>query len=252
MSELKSYYLLDVTKLATNFFSDYILNFLIQDGQQVVTILNEDNTNDESVTERINLILTKDLKLTEYIKDHINDYVFYGGYYSLLSTQKDDKGHSVFRSEELNNPNSVIIKRKKNNDGVIEEIFLAIGDDGNMYEIPSNEIMYISNPKLRLTNDLDEGWKDKKPSKPKLSTEKDNEENRNKVRKKESYLASEPLFYSSILKVKELVIKELLITLISLRDLSTPQLLGLQADKNIPIETMNELCKILHIYKIYK
>ena len=243
MSELKSYYLLDVTKLATNFFSDYIIIFLIQEGQQVVTILNEeDNTNNESVTERINNILTKDLKLTEYIKDHINDYVFYGGYYSLLSNQKDDKGHLVFRSEELNNPNSVIIKRKKNKDGIIEEIFLAIGDDGNMYEIPSNEIMYISNPKLRLTNDLDEGWKDKKPSKPKLSTEKDNEENRNKVRKKESYLASEPLFYSSILKIKELVIKELLVTLISLRDLSTPQLLGLQADKNIPIETMNELC----------
>ena len=162
--------------------------------------------------------------------DHINDYVFYGGYYSMLQTQRDEKGHLVFRTEELNNPNAVVIKKKKNEDGNIEDIFLAIGDDGNLYEIPSTEVIYISNPKLRLTNDLEEGWKEKsKPEKPKLGRNKGSE-NRNKVLRKESFMASEPLFYSSILKIKELVIKELLISLISLRDLSSPQLLGLNTD----------------------
>ena len=248
MSELKSYFLLDITKMATNFFSDYVTNFLTKESQQIVTILNEDSTNNESVSERINNILSGDLKLVDYIRDHINDYIFYGGYYSMLLTQRDEQGHLVFRAEELNNPNAVVIKRKKNKDGIIEEVFLAIGDDGNLYEIPQSEMMYISNPKLRLTNDLEEGWKERnKQQKPKFGNKNTGSENRDKVRKKESYLAAEPLFYSSILKIKELIIKELLISLISLRDLQSPQLLGLQIDKNVPMESANELCfNMLH------
>jgi hypothetical protein len=50
------------------------------------------------------------------------------------------------------------------------------------------------------------------------------------------------LFYSLILKVKELVIKELLISLISLRDLSSVQIFLLQFDKSTPLETANDLC----------
>ena len=230
--------------MATNFFSDYVTNFLTSETQNIVSILNkEDLTNNDSISERINNILSKDLKIVDYIRDHITDYVFYGGYYSMLSTQRDESGHLVFRAEELSNPNSVIIKRKKNSEGIIEEIFLAIGDDGNLYEIPQKEMIYISNPKLRLTNDLEEGWKEKnKQQKPKIGSDKAGSENRDKVRKKESYIAAEPLFYSSILKIKELVIKELLISLISLRDLQSPQLLGLQIDKNVPMEAAQELC----------
>jgi hypothetical protein len=68
------------------------------------------------------------------------------------------------------------------------------------------------------------------------------EDNRSKVLKKESFFANEPLFYSLILKVKELIIKELLVSLISLRDLSSVQIFLLQFDKSIPLETANELC----------
>lgn len=41
----------------------------------------------------------------------------------MLQTQRDEKGHLVFRIEELNNPNAVVIKKKKNEDGNIEDIF---------------------------------------------------------------------------------------------------------------------------------
>jgi len=45
-----------------------------------------------------------------------------------------------------------------------------------------------------------------------------------------------------ILKVKELIIKEILVSLISLRDLSSVQIFLLQFDKSTPKETANELC----------
>ena len=91
MSELKGYQLLDISKLATNFFADYVINFLTDDsnGQQVITILNEEGNNDDHVTERINTILTKEIKIFDYIKNHILDYIYYGGYFSMLQHIKD-------------------------------------------------------------------------------------------------------------------------------------------------------------------
>ena len=162
----------------------------------------------------------------------------------MLQKSRDDTGHLKFRIEEINDPVCVITKKKKNEDGEMEETYLAKGDDGVMYEIPTDEIVYIASQNLRLINDLSDEWnasKNKKEEK-RISGEKNKDENRQKVLKKESYMTSEPLLYPIILKVKELVIKELLVSLISLRDLSSVQIFLLQFDKSIPLESANELC----------
>lgn len=243
IQELKSYQLLDITKLAVNLFKDYIINFLIKDGKEVITIQNEDGSNNETVSERINNILTEDLKIFDYIENHIDDSIFFGNYCSMLLNSRDQTGHLKFSFSELYDPVSVVIKRKKNKDGIIEEIYLARGEDGVIYEVPRDEAFFLGSTTLRLINDIEEGWKDKSIySKPKDKLKISKTENREKVLRKESYLAGEPLFYSNILKVKELVIKELLISLLSLRDLSSPSLYGLAIDKAVPIETANELC----------
>lgn len=241
VAELKGYQLLDISNLAVNFFADYIINFLKDTNQQVVTILDDEGNNNEVVTNRINDVLIKDIKVLDYIRDHVKDYVFFGGYFSMLMTQRDETGHLKFSIEELYDPVSVIVKKQKNKEGVIEEVFLAKGEDGTIYEIPRNECIYVGNLNLRLTNDLDSNWKEGR-DKPKLASSKDNEKNRDRVLMKQSYTSGEPLFYSLILKVKELVIKELLVSLISLRDLSSVQIFLLQFDKSTPLETASELC----------
>ena len=240
ISELKSYQLLDITKLAVNLFRDYLINFLSKDAQQVITITDEEGNNNETVSERINTILTKDLKIFEFIEDHLTDSIFFGTYCAMIRNEKDETGHSKFRFEELYDPTSTVIKKKKNEDGVMEEVCLARGNDGNLYEIPRNEYFMMGSTTLRLINDLEEGWKDKTQAAPKIGNKEDN--NREKVLRKESYIAGEPLFYSLILKLKELVIKELLISLLSLRDLSSPSLYGLAIDKGVTMEAANELC----------
>lgn len=238
MQETRGYSQLDIVKLSTNFFSDYIVNFLNTNSPSVVTILNEDSTNNETVSDRINNILMKELDILSYIRDHIYDYVFYGTYASSLRTERNSTGHLVFRTEELYNPNAVVVKKKKDKEtGIMTDLYLAIGDDGNLYEVPGNEMLFLGNPKLRLTNDLAEGWKDKKYAKPKKGEEK----NRDKIIRKESYIASEPLFYSSLIKLKELAIKELLVALITIRDLISPTFFALPLDKNVPLESANEL-----------
>ena len=242
IGELKGYQLLDISKLATNFFADYVTNFLVDgNGQQLVTILNEeDDSTDEQVTERINNILSKDLKILDWIRDHLQDYIFYGEYFGMLQKSQDETGHTKFRIEELHDPICVITKKKRNSDGEMEETYLARGEDGGIYEIPRNEIVYIASQNLRLINDLSDEWKENEKKQKKLILK--GESNRDKVLKSESYMTSEPLLYALILKVKELVIKELLVSLISLRDLSSVQIFLLQFDKSIPLESANELC----------
>lgn len=243
--ELKSYQLLDITKLAVGLFRDYVVNFLTKEGQQIITIQNPDGSNNDSVSNRINTVLTKELRIFDYIEDHLDDSIFFGNYTSMLLYDRDETGHMKFRFEELYDPVSVVTKKKKNQEGIVEEVYLARGDDGSIYEIPRNEAFCLSTSSIRLINDLEEEWKKKEKDREqnrKLVKDKYNSENRNKVLRKESFIAGEPLFYSSILKIKELVIKELLISLLSLRDLSSPSLYGLAIDKGVPMETAQELC----------
>ena len=244
ISELRGYQLLDISKLATNFFADYVVNFLADDsnGQQVITILNEDGSTNEQASARLNDVLTKDLKIFDYIRDHVQDYVYYGGYYSMLSETHDESGHLKFKIEELLDPIAVVAKKKRENDGTIKEVYIARGDDNNVYEIPADEMIYIASNNLRLVNDLSDDWKKKEQLERQRPKEAKDANNREKVLRRESYMASEPLFYSLILKVKELVIKELLVSLISLRDLSSVQIFLLQFDKSVPLEAANELC----------
>ena len=242
VDELHGYQLIDVCKLATNFFADYVINFLEDSGQQVVTILDEDGNVDETKTERINEILVGDLKIYDYIRDHIKDVVFYGQYTSMILKSRDEIGHLKFRFEELYDPISVITKKKRNKDGGTEDSYLARGEDGKIYEIPTNDAFVLGNVNLRLINDLDESYTSKSTVKPSFGSLGENESKLDKILRKCSYSAGEPLFYSLILKVKELIIKEILVSLISLRDLSSVQIFLLQFDKSTPKETANELC----------
>lgn len=244
VDELHGYQLIDVCKLATNFFADYVINFLEDSAQQVVTILDEDGNVDDTKTERINDILTKDLKIFDYIRDHIKDMVFYGQYTSMLLKSRDELGHLKFRFEELYDPISVVTKKKRNKEGGTDDSYLARGEDGKIYEIPTNDAFVLGNINLRLINDLDENYtknsdKIRKPSFGKIA---EGESKLDKILRQCAYSAGEPLFYSLILKVKELIIKEILVSLISLRDLSSVQIFLLQFDKSTPKETANELC----------
>lgn len=263
VSELKGYQLLDISKLAVNFFSDYVLNFLTDaNNGSLVSISNEDGSINDQVTDRLNNILVKDLKIINFIKNHINDYIYFGEYFGMLTSSLDEYGHLKFDIEEINDPVSVVMKKIRKSDGEIEEVYLAKGEGESIYEVPKSNIIFISTSNLRLINDLsEEKDKDKatavnnsnsvdkvhsflgkgnKTNIVKLST--DPESNLSKVLKKETYIASEPLLYSLILKIKELVIKELLVSLLSLRDLSSVQLFLLQFDKSVPLETANNIC----------
>lgn len=244
--ELKGYEYIDIVKLSVSFFQDYVVNFLNTSSTQVVTIMDEEGNEDSQKTERINNALLNDLRIFDTIKDHINEIVYYGAYYSMLKTKRDQKGHLKFYSYGLYDPISVIVKRSFNKElDKLEESYIVKGDDGVAYEVPENECFYLGSPNMRLQNDLKD---DQVLGKDPWGTKKDNKlkfgkfENRSHVLQTEYYTAGEPLFYTNILKLKELVVKELLISLLTLRDLCTPSILALMFDKGVPLENAEELC----------
>lgn len=248
VAELKGYENIDTCKLAVSLFEDYTNNFLNTQASQIITILDEEGNEDEQKTQRINDILIRDIKIFDFIRDHLRESIYYGCYYSLLRTKRDEKGHLRFFPYELYDPISVIIR--KNMDPETNEIvdeYIAMGEDGEAYVIPDDECFYMGSPNMRLRNDIKDSEKSgfityENPNEKGKKLKFGNQENRKKVMMTESYTAGEPIFYSNILKVKELVVKELLVSLLTLRDLTTPSLLALMFDKGVPIESAQELC----------
>lgn len=245
--ELKGYENIDTCKMAVSLFEDYVNNFLNSSAAQVITILDDEGNEDEQKTLRINDILIRDIKIFDFIRDHLRESIFYGCYYSLLRTKRDDKGHLRFFPYELYDPISVIVR--KNMDPKTNEIvdeYIALGEDGEAYVIPDDECFYLGSPNMRLKNDVKEdnnGFVTYNPlEKKKEGLHFGKNENRSKIMLTESYSAGEPIFYSNILKVKELVVKELLVSLLSLRDLTTPSLLSIMFDQGVSQEHAEELC----------
>lgn len=245
VSELRGYEYIDLVKLSTSFFQDYVVNFLNTSATQVVTILDDEGNEDEQKTKRINDVLLRDLRIFDYIRDHLNEVIFYGAYYSMLRTKRDEKGHLRFFAYGLHDPVSVVIKRTfdRKTEELVES-YIVKGDDGVAYVIPDSECFYLGSPNMRLKNDLKD--KDSGPNNPFEHSDKKlkfgKSENRSHVLQTEYYTAGEPIFYTNILKLKELVVKELLISLLTLRDLCTPSILALMFDKGVPIENAEELC----------
>ena len=240
--------------------SDYVVNFLNKNSMQVCTIVDKDGEVDTQKTNRINEILTHQINIFQYIQDHIDDAVYYGCYYSMLRHGRDEKGHSKFTVLSLNDPVAVVTKTKLGEDGYSEKEYVALGDDGQAYIIPREEAFYLGSPNFRLTNDMDEEWKNSSNGKKKERKSVDPynpssflgkkskgpslglQENREKVIQKEYYSAGKPIFYSSILKIKEFVVKDLLVNLLTLRELTSKSILSLSMDKGVPQEVSSELC----------
>ena len=253
LDESRQYELLDITKLSVQFFSDYVLNFIDRSASELITIQDpETQTVNTQVSDRINDILNKQLRWVSYIETHLKSKIYYGAYYSMIKTGRDDSGHINFRILPLTDPNAVVIKKTIKEDEDENEIYIVRGKDNTVYEIPYDECFSLGTPDMRLENDLksDQDKAREKGILPehKMPWEKDekklkfgDQKNRKKVIESEYYVASTPLFYSSLLKIKELVVKELLVGLLSIRDLTAPSIFALMLDKGVSQEFAESL-----------
>ena len=88
---------------------------------------------------------------------------------------------------------------------------------------------------MRLRNDMDKNKYG--------GIESESESNREKISSNTFYSAPMPMYYSITHKVKEYLLKDIIISLLSIKDLVQPILLMIHMDKGTSLEAANELTK---------
>lgn len=235
MTEIKTYERSDLSEMITNLFRDYVINFMNKSGS-IITLKNLDGSVNESKTERINKCLQSDLKIQEVIKSHLSEIIYYSGYHFLIHQTRDDTGHVVLNKRDLYDPVTVVTKTKDYS----EIKYICRGDDGNIYEVPYEKMMKICINPIRLRNDMDKMSVNKVYNGPGLDKDRPNID---KISSDTFYTASMPMYYSITHKVKEYLLKDVIVSLLSIKDLVQPILLMIHMDKGTSIEAANDLTK---------
>lgn len=237
LSEIKTYELTDVSDTATSIIRDYVVNFMNKTGN-IVSIKNEDGTVNQQKTDRMNGILVNHLKMPEVIREHLPEIIYYGGYHFLLRQDRDETGHIVLKKRDLHDPVTVVSKTKDYKDTT----YICRGKDGNIYEVPYNELIKISINSMRLRNNMNKDGYAKIMS-PETSKENKEMTNLEKISSDTFYSAPIPMYYSITHKVKEYLLKDVIVSLLSIKDLVQPILLMIHMDKGTSLEAANELTK---------
>ena len=230
LSEIKTYEMTDLSEMITSLFKDYVVNFMNKTGG-IVTIKKEDGSIDQNKTDRMNKCLMNDLKIPDVIREHLPEIIYYGGYHFLITMTKDETGHTVLNKRDLYDPVVVVSKTKDYK----ETSYICRGKDGNIYEVPYKELIKISINSMRLRNDMDKNKYG--------GIESESESNREKISSSTFYSAPMPMYYSITHKVKEYLLKDIIISLLSIKDLVQPILLMIHMDKGTSLEAANELTK---------
>lgn len=236
LTEIKGYEMSDISEMITSLFKDYVVNFMNKTGD-IVTIKNEDGSINEQKSIRLNRCLVNDLKIPDVIRTHLPEIIYYGGYHFLLTKTRDESGHILLNKRDLYDPVVVVTKTKDYS----EITYVCRGDDGKIYEVPYEEMIKISINSLRLINDLD-----KDPysfGHVALKPENKTESNRDKISSDTFYTAPMPAYYSITHKVKEYLLKDVIVSLLSIKDLVQPLLLMVHLDKGTSLEAANDLTK---------
>lgn len=229
MKELRGYELNELTETIVSVIRDYMINFMTKSGD-IITIKDDDTR-----TKKVNDVLINDLNIQEHIRAHLNEIIFYGAYHSMLDSDRDETGHRKFYLANMYDPLEVVTKYTKGEDPT----YMVKGDNQTVYEVPYTKLIKIGDNNLRLVDDLSE---DKAKNKPASPQDKD-KKNRDAVISTTSYAASKPMYYTITHKVKEYLLKDTIISLLSIKDLIQPILMMIHVDKGTPIETANDLSK---------
>lgn len=232
LSEIKTYERSDLSEMITSLFRDYVVNFMNKTGN-IITIKDKEGKVNQQKTDRVNSCLINDLKIPDVIREHLPEIVYYGGYHFLISRSRDETGHIVLNKRDLYDPVVVVSKTKDYKDTT----YICRGDDGNIYEVPYEEMIKISINSLRLRNDMDKNIYNKVPN------PSGKESNRNKISSDTFYSAPMPMYYSITHKVKEYLLKDVMISILSIKDLVQPILLMIHMDKGTSLEAANDLTK---------
>lgn len=215
MDELEDYELTELTTLILSAYKDFIIGYISQTGE----LLSFADGTEDAELKKVNYYLSR-LDVRNDIKNHMDEILYWGSHCGLLTWDSENR---IFKKRPLQFDHTVVTVF----DDQKPSKHLILDRGHNIQEIPVSSLIRYGALDLSLINNIRE--------------DEDIIKNSDEIVKKYDYLTSQPLYYKIVGKVKEFILNEMLISLLSIKDLVQPLLLMLNADKQTDPATANNL-----------
>jgi len=215
--EIKDYEITDLTETTLTIFEDYILAYFNTDGK--IISIDSSVERSEEFERWINKVYD-DLRIVQETKSHLRDIIYSGSWSFKLAWDPQNQKYVKFY---LQNPHSVVAISKNSE----VDSYLVVSRDGVIFQVKPNSIFKIDVNKITLINDINTKFYQVKKE--------------DTLVKDEEMIGSTPLYFNITGKVKEYLLKEQILSLLSIKDLVQPLLLLVRLDKNTPPDEGNKL-----------
>jgi hypothetical protein len=217
--EIRDYEVTELTNTVVGIFRDYIVNYFNKEND-IITLKGASVGNElYEHQKRINWYFEQ-LGLVEEIKSHLFEIIYNGQYCIKIDWNKENRN---FIKYNLQNPYNVVSVIKG---GKIDH-HLVLSRDGQIKPYAPNAIIRFGKAELHLINDMNANF---------YPTEKNDT-----IISPYKLVAGQPLYYNLGSKLKEFLLKDQVVSLLSIKDLIQPLLLLVRVDKSTSPEEANRL-----------
>jgi len=207
-----------LSNTSVTILTDFIKNYFNKNTDLISISDKVDNS--KALEAAINKIF-EDIEVENEVRNHLWDIVYHGRW--CFRSVWDEKQRRYIKSY-LQHPHSVVTV--KSNQRV--KCHLVTSRDNKIFEVEPDSIFTIGEPNLTLINDLNDNYFDDK-------------DNKDTLLKEIELSAGTPLYYNIVGLVKEYLLKEQILTLLSIKDLIQPLLLLINVDKGTSPDDANKL-----------
>lgn len=207
IDRLQDYRSSELTETILDLYSDSIISILDKDTTEYITI-----SNNPDLTDKINKILY-DIDIISFISSNLRDFIYYGSYTKDLL--------SDFQSKDLVSPYTVVSTSNidkyliNNNAGLVKTLtsVLRLSTDDLSLELD------IENEDFRIKNDKDSFYIE------------------------DRVITGRPLFLSVELKIKEYVIKDLIISFLGIMKLIEQDTYTVDFQRMSDMDSITKVCE---------
>lgn len=217
IQELGEYEYTDISRTIVSIYEDFIVPYI--NTSSTLIELSTEVPNYAVKQERLNKIAAE-LDLVKEVKDHLWDIIYMGSYSFKVSYDEESQ---KYKKEYLHNPRNVVTVKR---DGKVL-LHLVTSKGGQIYTTKPDSIFRIGQASLDLVNDVNDEFLGKVDDDSLVRTDQ--------------MVGSLPLYYYMIPKIKEFLLKEQLLSLLSIKDLIQPLLLLIRLDKNTSPDEGNKI-----------
>lgn len=217
MQEIRDYEISDITNITINIYLDYIRNYFVKEGELIS--IKDTVPNFQKKQDKLNKIF-KELDVVREVKDHLWDIIYNGSFCFKIAFDPQVQSYVKFY---LYNPHNVITVKKDK--GTL--CHLVTSRDGTIYQVRADSIFRLGQANLALINDV--------------NTDFFGQNKEDTLVRDDFMVAGTPLYFNITGKVKEYLLREQILSLLSIKDLIQPLLLLVRMDKNTSPDEGNRL-----------